>query len=134
MHMNHTAALLGALALPFVGSVLAACLPTNARNAEAWLAGAIAFVEIILVSLLYPSVTDGGIARAELEWIPLAGLNFVVRMDGFAWLFALLIAASASSSSSMRATTCRPRTPFRASFRSCWRSWDRCSASSCPAI
>ena len=90
--MNHSAALLGALALPFVGSVLAACLPTNARNAEAWLAGAVALVEVVLVSLLYPSVTGGGIARAELEWIPLAGLNFVVRMDGFAWLFALLVA------------------------------------------
>jgi multicomponent K+:H+ antiporter subunit A len=74
--MNHTALLLGILALPFIGSVGAACLRTNARNAEAWLAGAIAIVEIVLVSVLYPSVTDGTIARVEIEWIPAAGLNF----------------------------------------------------------
>ena len=37
-------------------------------------------------------MTDGNVVRAEIEWIPAAGLNFVVRLDGFAWMFALLIA------------------------------------------
>ncbi|MBN9579884.1 MAG: monovalent cation/H+ antiporter subunit A, partial [Alphaproteobacteria bacterium] len=34
----------------------------------------------------------GGVLRAELAWLPSAGLDFVVRLDGFAWLFAMLVA------------------------------------------
>src|SRR6476469_11083269 len=83
--------LFAAIAIPFLGSFVAALLPTNARNTEAWFAGAIALAEVAIFTLFYPSVTDGKVARAELEWIPDSGLNFVVRLDGFAWMFALLI-------------------------------------------
>jgi multicomponent K+:H+ antiporter subunit A len=37
--------------LPFAGSVVAALLPGNARNAEAWLAGAVAVVELVALAL-----------------------------------------------------------------------------------
>ena len=37
------------LALPFVGSCLAVLLRANARNAEAWLAGAICSIDLVLV-------------------------------------------------------------------------------------
>ncbi|WP_026637923.1 monovalent cation/H+ antiporter subunit A [Bordetella petrii] len=81
------------LALPFIGSLCAALLPSNARNAEAWLAGLIALACTLLVAFQYPHVADGGIVRADLEWAPALGLQFTLRMDGFAWLFALIVSA-----------------------------------------
>ena len=40
------------LLLPFVGSALAALLPANARNREAWLAGLIALAGTVLCASL----------------------------------------------------------------------------------
>ncbi len=79
------------LALPFVGSLLAALLPAHARNREAWLAGSIALVGTLQSILLYPDITNGGVVRYELDWLPQLGLAFSLRMDGLAWVFSLLI-------------------------------------------
>ncbi|CAM4333331.1 monovalent cation/H+ antiporter subunit A [Bordetella tumbae] len=79
------------LALPFIGSLCAALLPSNARNAEAWLAGLMALSCFVLVASLYPQVADGGVVRADLQWAPALGLQFTLRMDGYAWLFALIV-------------------------------------------
>jgi len=79
--------------LPFAGSLCAALLPANARNAAVWLAGTVALACTALVVLHYPQVTDSGIARASIPWLPQHGLELSFRMDGFAWLFALLVAS-----------------------------------------
>ncbi|OPA83580.1 monovalent cation/H+ antiporter subunit A [Pseudomonas fluorescens] len=79
------------LLLPFVGSCLAAMLPHNARNTESLLAGLVALVGTLQVALLYPQIAHGGVIREEFMWLPSLGLNFVLRMDGFAWLFSLLV-------------------------------------------
>ncbi len=79
------------LALPFAGSLCAALLPSNARNAEAWLAGLIALVCVVLIASLYPDVANGGVIRADIPWAPALGLQFTLRMDGYAWLFALIV-------------------------------------------
>ncbi|MGW9063074.1 monovalent cation/H+ antiporter subunit A [Achromobacter animicus] len=79
------------LALPFAGSLCAALLPSNARNAEAWLAGLIAFACVVLIATLYPDVANGGVIRADMPWAPALGLQFTLRMDGYAWLFALIV-------------------------------------------
>ncbi|OXS19994.1 monovalent cation/H+ antiporter subunit A [Pseudomonas fluorescens] len=79
------------LLLPFIGSCLAALLPHNARNTESLLAGLVALVGTIQVALLYPQVAYGGVIREEFMWLPSLGLNFVLRMDGFAWLFSMLV-------------------------------------------
>src|SRR5690606_1357366 len=39
----------------------------------------------------YPEVSNGGILREEWSWIPSLGLTLVFRLDGFAWMFALLV-------------------------------------------
>ncbi len=77
--------------LPFVGSICAAFLPSNARNAEAWLAGLIALACTGLTLSLYPQVLADGVVREVIPWAPELGLDFYLRMDGFAWLFALLV-------------------------------------------
>ncbi|MGY2377919.1 monovalent cation/H+ antiporter subunit A [Pseudomonas sp. SDO524_S393] len=79
------------LLLPFLGSCLAALLPHNARNTESLLAGLVALVGTVQVALLYPQIAQGGVIREEFLWLPSLGLNFVLRMDGFAWLFSLLV-------------------------------------------
>ncbi len=79
------------LLLPFVGSCLAAVLPHNARNSESLLAGLVALVGTVQVALLYPQIADGGVIREEFLWLPSLGFNLVLRMDGFAWLFSLLV-------------------------------------------
>lgn len=74
-----------------MGSCLAALLPHNARNTESLLAGLVALIGTVQVALLYPQIADGGIIREEYAWLPSLGLNFVLRLDGFAWLFSLLV-------------------------------------------
>jgi multicomponent K+:H+ antiporter subunit A len=66
-------------------------LPHNARNTESLLAGLIALIGTVQVALLYPQIAHGGVIREEFMWLPSLGVNFVLRMDGFAWLFSMLV-------------------------------------------
>ena len=77
--------------LPFIGSLLAAVLPANARNTESTLAGVIALFCTVQAALYFPQIADGGVLRQEIEWLPALGLNLVIRMDGFAWMFCMLV-------------------------------------------
>ncbi len=77
--------------LPFMGALFAMLLSPNARNTEAWLAGIVAFAAFVLAVAAYPGVTAGRVIRAKIEWVPALGLDIALRMDGFAWLFCLLI-------------------------------------------
>ena len=86
-----TLPLLSLVALPFVGSLLAAFLPANARNAESTLAGLIALFCAVQAALYFPEVAAGGVIRQEFNWLPSLGLNFVLRMDGYAWMFSMLV-------------------------------------------
>jgi multicomponent K+:H+ antiporter subunit A len=79
------------LLLPFIGSCLAALLPQNARNAESLLAGLVSLAGAIGVALLFPQIAHGGVIREEISWLPSLGLNLVLRLDGFAWMFAMLV-------------------------------------------
>ncbi len=80
-----------ALLLPFAGSAIAAALPTHARNTAAVLAGVVALGSLALCATLFPEVRDGGVVREAWAWMPAAGVDFVLRADGFAWMFALLV-------------------------------------------
>ncbi|ARO88224.1 monovalent cation/H+ antiporter subunit A [Nitrosospira lacus] len=77
--------------LPFVGSLCAAFVPSHSRNAEAWLAGAVAVACVAMTLQCYPQITEGEVLRETLQWAPGLGLDLVFRMDGFAWLFAMLV-------------------------------------------
>ena len=79
------------VALPFAGSLLAAFLPSNARNTESTLAGLIALLCTIQTALLFPQIAAGEVLRQEIAWVPALGLKLVLRMDGFAWIFCMLV-------------------------------------------
>ncbi|MBJ6134715.1 monovalent cation/H+ antiporter subunit A [Ochrobactrum sp. Q0168] len=77
--------------LPFMGSVVPGLFRGADRSGSAWFTAAIALVAFILTASLYPIVSDGKVLRGTVEWLPAYGLNVTLRMDGFAWLFAMLI-------------------------------------------
>ncbi|MGD9774313.1 monovalent cation/H+ antiporter subunit A [Diaphorobacter sp.] len=77
--------------LPFAASFVAALLPANARNTESTLAGLVALFCTIQAAMYFPGIADGGVLRQEFEWLPALGLNLVIRMDGFAWMFCMLV-------------------------------------------
>ena len=83
--------LISLILLPFVGSLLAAVLPANARNTESTLAGLIALGCAVQAALYFPDIASGDILRQEIAWLPALGLSMVVRMDGFAWMFSMLV-------------------------------------------
>ena len=83
--------LISLILLPFIGSLLAAVLPANARNTESTLAGIIALACAVQAAMFFPEIADGNVIRQELVWLPALGMNFVVRMDGFAWMFSMLV-------------------------------------------
>jgi len=77
--------------LPFVASALAALLPSNARNRESTLAGIVALGCAIQTALLFPQLANGNVIRQQIVWLPSLGLDLSFRMDGFAWLFCMLV-------------------------------------------
>lgn len=81
------------LAIPFTGSILAALLPTKARRAGAWLAGLSAFACLVITLILTPQIVADEVVKLNIEWIPVHGVYLTLRMDGYAWLFALIISA-----------------------------------------
>lgn len=78
--------------LPFAGALIAAFLPSHARNAASWLSGLVTLACTTLVVSLYSNVNGAeAVLRERLGWAPRLGLELYLRMDGYAWLFALLI-------------------------------------------
>ena len=70
-----------------------AWVPNSQRRLAALVAGAAALGSLTLVLVTAPPVFGGEILRWSVEWLPGVGLDFGFRMDGLAWLFALLICA-----------------------------------------
>lgn len=89
--MSNDTSLILLLLLPFGGSVVAALLPVNARNAEAWLAGAVALAALLISVTFYPAVARTETVRLVLAWLPQFGLDFTLRVDGYAWMFSMLV-------------------------------------------
>ena len=124
------------LALPFIGSAVAALLPTNARNAESTWAGAVALaVALIQVALLFPRrARRRRRSASDIAWLPSVGLDLVVRIDGFAWMFAMLVTGIGVLVVLYARYYMSPADPVPRFYSLlARRSWARCSASSCRA-
>ncbi len=89
--MTDARLLLIILALPFLGSLGAAFLPTRGRNRAALLAGAVAVAGLVLVAGFYPVLAHGETMRLVIPWLPSLGLDLTLRLNGFSWLFSVLI-------------------------------------------
>jgi multicomponent K+:H+ antiporter subunit A len=83
--------LLLVLLLPFAGALVAALLPTRARNVESSWAALVMLATGTPLALLFPRISGGGVVIERLAWLPSLGIDLVVRIDGFAWMFAMLV-------------------------------------------
>jgi multicomponent K+:H+ antiporter subunit A len=84
--------LVALLLLPFLGSILSVLfLRTASRRLPAGLAGSVVLLSLLLTASLYPQVSDGGVVRFRAQWLPQLGLDLTLRMDGFSWIFSMLI-------------------------------------------
>ncbi len=79
------------LLLPFLAALFAALLPTHARNRAALLAGLTALTATVGTALHFPAVAEGGVLTQRWDWVPALGLQLVLRLDGFSWMFSLLV-------------------------------------------
>jgi len=79
------------LALPFVLALVVALSANASRRTHAWLAGLAPLLGLTLLGLLAGDVFDGSILKTQYAWIPEAGLDFSLRLDGLAWTFALMV-------------------------------------------
>ncbi len=79
------------LILPFAASVVTALLPTRARTMLAGTTGAVCAVLAVWVISLFPRIQDGGVLRESIPWVPSLGLELVLRVDGLAWMFAVVV-------------------------------------------
>jgi len=80
------------IALPFAASLCAAFLSSRSRSVASWLAGSVALATTLLAASFYPRVASGEVVRFASSWAPQYGLEFSLRMDGFAWMFTVLVA------------------------------------------
>jgi multicomponent K+:H+ antiporter subunit A len=79
------------LATPFAAALLIALLPRVSRRGVAIIAGAAPVLGLALLMLLTGAVFAGEVPAVRHEWLPQAGLAFSLRLDGLAWMFALLV-------------------------------------------
>src|SRR5690606_22193324 len=79
------------IALPLVADLAAILHPSDSRTASTRPARFTPPLCLISTLSLYPAVTDGQVLRYHAEWLPTLGVDFVLRMDGFAWIFAALV-------------------------------------------
>ena len=77
--------------LPFLGSVVPLLVARRGRSACAWAAAALAALSLALLLARAPAVLAGETLAARVRWVPALGLDLVVRLDGYSWLFAVLV-------------------------------------------
>jgi multicomponent K+:H+ antiporter subunit A len=77
--------------LPFLAAWVPVLAIRSGRNAAAWSAGAVLAVSFALLLTQAEAVFSGQTVRHAWQWLPEIGLDFTLRLDGLAWLFALLI-------------------------------------------
>ncbi|WP_045737788.1 monovalent cation/H+ antiporter subunit A [Xanthomonas sp. MUS 060] len=81
------------LALPFLMAVSVAALRHRTRAVLAWVAAIAPLAGLVLLGTLSATVLQGGIVRSDHAWLPQIGLQFSLRLDGLAWMFAGLVLA-----------------------------------------
>ena len=77
--------------LPMLGTLMPLLASRFSRNSIALFTALLPAIALILLFKQAPAVFSGEVIATSFAWIPLAGLEVAFRLDGLAWLFALLI-------------------------------------------
>ncbi|SEI45571.1 multicomponent K+:H+ antiporter subunit A [Allopseudospirillum japonicum] len=79
------------LILPLLGVLVPLWAHQYGRTRCAWATAAAPALALLILFLNLPGIADGQVLASRATWIPALGLEWHVRLDGLAWLFALLI-------------------------------------------
>src|SRR5690606_23099407 len=77
--------------LPFAAAAVLAGVSNRSKAIAAWIAGATALAGLALLLGLAPAVFDGAVPAWSVQWLTGLGMAFGFRLDGLAWMFAVLI-------------------------------------------
>ncbi|HEY0970012.1 MAG TPA: monovalent cation/H+ antiporter subunit A [Gemmatimonadales bacterium] len=77
--------------VPFAGALLPLLAERAGRRASAYAAMVPPLAGLLLLAAHFPAIRDGRVPTWRAGWLPGLGLDFVVRLDGLAFLFALLV-------------------------------------------
>lgn len=77
--------------IPLLAALLLFALPDVARKRASIIAGGGMLGVLAIVVSIGSAVLDGEIVRSQAPWLPALGLSWHLRIDGLAWLFALLV-------------------------------------------
>ena len=80
------------LLLPFAAALVIALLG-GSRRQSAWIAGLASVLGLGLLASLTPAIMSGAIPTVDYPWLPQIGIGFVLRIDGLAWMFGLMVLA-----------------------------------------
>ncbi len=83
--------LLALLLLPFLASFIAACMPGGSRDRPAAVAGIATLAALALAISRFDPIAGGAVPHERYSWLPGYGLDIVLRMDGLAWVFAVMV-------------------------------------------
>lgn len=80
-------------ALPFVFALWLMLARSASRRTSAWLAAGAPLLGLALLAALTPQVLRGEVPSVSYPWLPQIGLALSLRMDGLAWMFAMMVLA-----------------------------------------
>ena len=86
-----TTMLLLLLLLPFVAALASALMPGESRDRPAMIAGGATLAALLIAVFQFPDIAAGTIPQAKFAWLPQFGVNIVLRMDGLAWVFTMMV-------------------------------------------
>ena len=79
------------LLLPFIAALAAACMPGNSRDRPALIGGLATLAALLIAVFQFPAIAEGNIPQARFAWLPQFGVDIVLRMDGLAWVFTMMV-------------------------------------------
>ncbi|MBZ2206947.1 monovalent cation/H+ antiporter subunit A [Massilia soli] len=79
------------LLLPFAAALAAACMPGDSRDRPAIIAGGATLVALLIGVFQFTGIAAGNVPQARFSWLPQFGVDIVLRMDGLAWVFTMMV-------------------------------------------
>lgn len=79
------------VALPFLGALLPGLMNSAGRQACAGVTFTVSLAALVGLLTNLPAVLNGELVTAQLDWIPILGLNVTLMLDGLGFFFACLI-------------------------------------------
>ena len=79
------------VALPFFGALLPGLMNAAGRSACAGVTFTVTLAAFVGLLTNLPTVIAGDVVTAQIDWMPVLGLNFTLMLDGLGFFFAMLI-------------------------------------------